>query len=205
MNNFKSGGGFGGRKGGSDFPRRDSGGRDFNRDRGGNSFARPTTMYQAVCADCGQPCEVPFKPSGDRPVYCSNCFKSKDVSSPRQFGAREFSKPNFRDNARPAFNDKKTFNRDDRSHSDGNRSQNAGGANQSFNEQFSMLNAKLDKVLRSLNLELDTTSTLKATPTIKAPVALKAEPIKVVKNSKKPAGPKAVVKKSVAPKKAKKK
>jgi CxxC-x17-CxxC domain-containing protein len=25
-------------------------------------------MHKAVCAECGKDCEVPFKPSGDRPV-----------------------------------------------------------------------------------------------------------------------------------------
>ena len=37
-----------------------------------NRDMRP--MHKAVCADCGKNCEVPFKPSGDRPVYCKNCF-----------------------------------------------------------------------------------------------------------------------------------
>jgi len=31
-------------------------------------------MHKAVCADCGNDCEVPFKPSGDKPVYCRECF-----------------------------------------------------------------------------------------------------------------------------------
>lgn len=31
-------------------------------------------MYDAVCADCGQPTQVPFKPREDRPVYCRECF-----------------------------------------------------------------------------------------------------------------------------------
>jgi len=31
-------------------------------------------MHRATCAECGKPCEVPFKPSGDKPVFCSNCF-----------------------------------------------------------------------------------------------------------------------------------
>ena len=31
-------------------------------------------LYQAVCADCCKRCEVPFKPSGGRPVYCPACF-----------------------------------------------------------------------------------------------------------------------------------
>ncbi len=32
------------------------------------------TMYDAVCAACGADCKVPFKPTEDRPVYCSECF-----------------------------------------------------------------------------------------------------------------------------------
>jgi len=32
-------------------------------------------MYPATCSECGKSCEVPFKPSGDKPVYCNDCFK----------------------------------------------------------------------------------------------------------------------------------
>jgi CxxC-x17-CxxC domain-containing protein len=47
---------------------------------GGNRYDRgPREMHKATCADCGKECEVPFKPSGDRPVYCKDCFsKRKD-------------------------------------------------------------------------------------------------------------------------------
>ncbi len=31
-------------------------------------------MYDAVCADCGSACQVPFQPHQDRPVYCGDCF-----------------------------------------------------------------------------------------------------------------------------------
>ncbi|MFH1428880.1 MAG: CxxC-x17-CxxC domain-containing protein [Candidatus Margulisiibacteriota bacterium] len=34
-------------------------------------------MHKAVCADCGTDCEVPFKPSGGRPVYCKKCFAAR--------------------------------------------------------------------------------------------------------------------------------
>lgn len=34
-------------------------------------------MYDAVCAECGQPCKVPFETRTDRPVYCSDCFRNK--------------------------------------------------------------------------------------------------------------------------------
>jgi len=42
--------------------------------------ARP--MYKAVCADCRKACEVPFKPSPDRPVYCKECFAKRKASRP---------------------------------------------------------------------------------------------------------------------------
>ncbi|MFZ5591665.1 MAG: zinc-ribbon domain containing protein [Bacillota bacterium] len=33
-------------------------------------------MYEAVCAECGAVTEVPFKPSGRRPIYCSSCYSN---------------------------------------------------------------------------------------------------------------------------------
>ena len=46
---------------------------------GGFGGGRPREMHKATCADCKKECEVPFKPSGDRPVYCKECFsKRKD-------------------------------------------------------------------------------------------------------------------------------
>jgi CxxC-x17-CxxC domain-containing protein len=34
----------------------------------------PREMHKAVCADCKKECEVPFKPTEGRPVYCRDCF-----------------------------------------------------------------------------------------------------------------------------------
>lgn len=34
-------------------------------------------MHKAICADCRKECEVPFKPAGDRPVYCKECFAKR--------------------------------------------------------------------------------------------------------------------------------
>lgn len=39
----------------------------------GNGGSRQ--MFDAVCSECGKPCTVPFEPRGDRPVYCSDCFR----------------------------------------------------------------------------------------------------------------------------------
>jgi len=33
------------------------------------------TMHKATCDDCGKECEVPFKPTEGRPVYCRECYK----------------------------------------------------------------------------------------------------------------------------------
>ena len=38
---------------------------------------RPRARHKAVCAECKKECEVPFKPSGDRPVYCKECFSKR--------------------------------------------------------------------------------------------------------------------------------
>ena len=37
------------------------------------------TMHTAICADCKKECTIPFKPSGDRPVYCQDCFSRRKV------------------------------------------------------------------------------------------------------------------------------
>ena len=65
-------------------PQRSFGGRDGNRGGGRGGFggnqrfggrdSRPREMHKAKCADCGNECEVPFKPTGEKPVYCRDCF-----------------------------------------------------------------------------------------------------------------------------------
>ncbi len=32
-------------------------------------------MFPAKCAQCGKDTEVPFEPRGDKPVYCSDCYR----------------------------------------------------------------------------------------------------------------------------------
>ena len=38
------------------------------------SYGGPREMHDAVCAECGQKCQVPFKPDPSRPVYCRECY-----------------------------------------------------------------------------------------------------------------------------------
>jgi len=42
---------------------------------GNSSFGSPRQMFPVVCAECGKETEVPFEPRGDRPVYCSDCYR----------------------------------------------------------------------------------------------------------------------------------
>lgn len=45
--------------------------------KGAARNGEPREMFDAVCAECGKPCKVPFQPREDRPVYCSDCFRNK--------------------------------------------------------------------------------------------------------------------------------
>jgi CxxC-x17-CxxC domain-containing protein len=33
-------------------------------------------MYDAICASCGKPCQVPFRPKDGRQIFCSECFSN---------------------------------------------------------------------------------------------------------------------------------
>ena len=44
------------------------------RDKRKAAAKAPREMHDAVCAQCGVECKVPFEPTEGRPVYCSECF-----------------------------------------------------------------------------------------------------------------------------------
>jgi CxxC-x17-CxxC domain-containing protein len=46
---------------------------------GGSRGARE--MFSATCSSCGKEAQVPFQPSGDKPVYCSDCFQQRGGGS----------------------------------------------------------------------------------------------------------------------------
>ena len=110
------------RSGGGDFKNR-SFDRGGNGGFGGRDGGRPA-MHQATCSECGKSCEVPFKPTGEKPVFCNDCFRNKRGVEPRRPSGSSFD--------RPSFNEKR---------SDGGVSK----------EQFEMLNTKLDRILKMLN------------------------------------------------------
>ena len=55
---------------------RDGGGySSYGSYSGGGRAGRE--MFTATCSSCGQEAQVPFQPSGDKPVYCSDCFQQR--------------------------------------------------------------------------------------------------------------------------------
>lgn len=77
------------RRGGSRF----GGGRpSFGKRRFDGGDRGDRQMYQATCSDCGQECEVPFRPTGSKPVLCNACFKKDGGGS---FENKKFGRPGF--------------------------------------------------------------------------------------------------------------
>lgn len=70
------GGGYGGGGGGYG-----GGGGGYGGDRGG--YGGPPRrggereLFPATCAECGVETRVPFRPTQGKPVYCSDCFRSR--------------------------------------------------------------------------------------------------------------------------------
>jgi len=131
MGNFNRGGDRGGF--------RDSRGGGFNRgggfgggSRGGfGGERREVTMHDAICDDCKKQCQIPFKPSSDKPVYCSDCFNKRggparrDDSAPRRdFGGR----PQNDFNSAPA----------------------RVGGNDDIKKQLESMNVKLDRLISAI-------------------------------------------------------
>lgn len=90
MGNFDRGGSKGGFRGG------DRGGKpSFQKKSWGNDRGGDMPMHKATCSECGRACEVPFRPTGEKPVFCRDCFASKREGGDR--GDR---------GARPDFNNR---------------------------------------------------------------------------------------------------
>jgi len=79
MANFqREGGDRGGRRdGGKGGDRGSRGGFEKRSFTGGRRGDNNSQMHKATCGECGKGCEVPFRPTGEKPVFCRDCFASK--------------------------------------------------------------------------------------------------------------------------------
>lgn len=168
MGNFKRNNAFDGRRSGGGFSGRNSGRAE---------------MHKAICSECGKDCEVPFKPSGNKPVLCSDCFRGKGGadqrrsgkdfgkfgSSDRKFGSgdRKFGSSDkrmheaicdecgkkcevpFKPTSGKPIYCSECFGKEDKG-GKGDSGYKDKGSDQA-GKQFEIINAKLDKILKSLN------------------------------------------------------
>jgi len=44
---------------------------------GGGGYGGQREMFSTTCDRCGREARVPFRPTGSKPVYCSDCFSSR--------------------------------------------------------------------------------------------------------------------------------
>lgn len=105
----------GGSNGSFGKPRFENRGGERSFSRGGE---RPSgEMFTATCSSCHKSCEVPFRPNGEKPVYCSACFgkmrDDADRGGDRNDTRRE--KPAYIKSDRPTFNQNATPVREERS------------------------------------------------------------------------------------------
>jgi len=127
----------------SKFDKRDSGrsdgrdsGRFDGRDSGKRSFEKQ--MHEVTCDKCGKRCEVPFKPTEGKPVYCSDCFEKTGNSS--RYGDRDSKRFDRGGYNRSGGRDSERFSKRD------------SGSNkpEQFIKEFEQLNRKLDTILKAL-------------------------------------------------------
>ena len=70
-----------GRRDSANFSRDDSPPRRFNRGSSDGEERSPRLeMFETTCYKCKRRCEVPFRPSGGKPVYCRECFRKNESS-----------------------------------------------------------------------------------------------------------------------------
>ncbi|MFH1905583.1 MAG: CxxC-x17-CxxC domain-containing protein [bacterium] len=171
------------------FSKRDSGrdsGRFGGRDSGRRSFEKQ--MHEATCDKCGKQCEVPFKPTEGKPVYCSDCFEKTGNSS--RYGDRDSRRPDRGGYNRSGGRDSGRFSSRD------------SGSNKpdQFIKEFDQLNRKLDTILKALEVPRNEQVVEKP---VKEPkkTEIKVEKKKIVKKKEQP---KAKKKKAAAKKPVKK-
>lgn len=129
MGFFKKEGGRGKPKGGKKF-----GGKPFKKrgyGDGGGYGSRDSNkpMYKVACAECGEMAEVPFRPTGGKPVLCKRCFRPDDRAPRGKSERGSYGKSKF-DSKRP-------FD---------------GGPRRSdqVEKRLGEMNAKLDRIIRDI-------------------------------------------------------
>jgi CxxC-x17-CxxC domain-containing protein len=165
MNNFKKGG-F--RQGGNSFGGRSKfSGKFKGRRAGGDRSGGRLELFPAVCFECKKECEVPFRPTGDKPVYCRDCFGKQKQVPGRNSNGRDRLGGDFRGDARPQREYQPEYA----------RVPSDSGADE-LKQHLIALESKVDRILELVSRKTDNsapkTSTIKENPKV-----IKATKVKV--------------------------
>ena len=161
MNTFKGGGSqrgglkFGGKKK-SVKNKYQSGGRrpeTHSKDTSGQ-------LFSATCSECQKQCDVPFRPSNDKPVYCSACFGMKKSGHE----SRNNEQRNHSTEKRSFQKDRQNYARHNNEQRPEHNRNDAGIAD--LKRQMNGLEKKLNKILDLINPPM---------PSPKVPVTKKSE------------------------------
>jgi CxxC-x17-CxxC domain-containing protein len=201
-------------EGGKKFRKTDSGKQKFGSRGdytrfGDRDSGRNLNMHKAICSECGSKCELPFKPTGDKPVFCSNCFGSRAHSS--RPGGRDSVQSHFQEKrmhsaicadcgapcevpfrpigGKPIYC-KNCFRKGDST---------PGKAPDQFRDQFERVNAKLDAILKLLN-PIRSNPEVRGQKETSKPEVLKLQEVSKPPAKKTATSTKAVKKKAVAKK-----
>jgi CxxC-x17-CxxC domain-containing protein len=129
-------------------------------------------MHPATCSSCQKPCEVPFRPTGEKPVYCRDCFAGRAA-----LGGERSQRKDFRSESRPQT---QTF-------STPAPMQTSNKGNDELRKQIDSMNIKLDKLtntIQNLAEKLNKAEAIAVVPAVTAPVEEKAVKAKKVAKKK---------------------
>ena len=145
---------------------------------GGNRFGgndrgfqkREMTMHRATCSACGKICEVPFRPTGEKPVYCKECFTERGGGSDRP------DRPSFDRAPRKSF-DNRFEPRHDAPRSEP-RAENRSEGNNDIKKQFEYVNSRLDKLTNLVERMVSASAPVAPTAPVKKAVTVKSPELK---------------------------
>ncbi len=180
MGNFQGGGnrggGFRGGNGGGGRP-------SFGGNRGGDRG--PVTMHKAVCDECHKSCEVPFRPSQDKPIFCNECFSGKRGNeAPRRDFNDRGPKRDFNDRPAPSFS----------------KPAQSVGISDDVKKQLSEMNNRIDRLVSAvekLSQPKVSSSVVKVAPVV---AKVEAKKVEIKKASVSKVAPKKVATKALAKK-----
>lgn len=100
-----------------------------NSSKSGNGFE----LHHSRCDSCGVECDLPFKPTSNKPVYCRSCFRKNQNNESKTNHLRDFKSSEFGSkDRRNSFNNSKN------------------SINSSI--ELEQINRKLDKIMKALKI-----------------------------------------------------